>query len=67
LFPIQLVEGKLNGNDLIYNGDNEVGKVLIDNNYPFALFKNLNENLILEQKLTCKNSVLRVLKPKWIK
>jgi len=67
LFPIQLVEGKLNENDLIYNGDNEVGKVLIDNNYPFALFKNLNENLILEQKLTCKNSVLRVLKPKWIK
>ena len=67
LFPIQLVEGKLNENDLIYNGDNEVGKVLIDNKYPFALFKNLNENLILEQKLTCKNSVLRVLKPKWIK
>ena len=67
LFPIQLVKGKLNENDLIYNGDNEVGKVLIDNNYPFALFKNLNENLILEQKLTCKNSVLRVLKPKWIK
>ena len=67
LFPIQLVEGKLNENDLIYNGDNEVGKVLIDNNYPFALFKNLNENLILEQKLKCKNSVLRVLKPKWIK
>ena len=67
LFPIQLVEGKLNENDLIYNGDNEVGKVLIDNNYPFALFKNLNKNLILEQKLTCKNSVLRVLKPKWIK
>ena len=67
LFPIQLVEGKLKENDLIYNGDNEVGKVLIDGNYPFALFKNLNENLILEQELTCKNSVLRVLKPKWIK
>ena len=67
LFPIQLVKGKLKENDLIYSGDNEVGKVLIDGNYPFALFKSLNENLILEQELTCKNSVLRVLKPKWIK
>ena len=67
LFPIQLVKGKLEENDLIYSGDNEVGKVLIDGNYPFALFKSLNENLILEQELTCKNSVLRVLKPKWIK
>ena len=67
LFPIQLVEGKLKENDLIYNGDNEVGKVLIDSNYPFALFKYLNKNLILEQELTSKNSVLRVLKPKWIK
>ena len=67
LFPIQLVKGKLEENDLIYSGDNEVGKVLIDGNYPFALFKSLNENLILEQELTCKNSVLRILKPKWIK
>ena len=67
MFPIQLVKGKLEENDLIYSGDNEVGKVLIDGNYPFALFKSLNENLILEQELTCKNSVLRILKPKWIK
>ena len=51
LLPIDLIEGELNQDDLIYNGNFEVGKVLINNEYPFALIKYLDENFI------CRGSV----------
>ena len=67
LLPIQLVKGELNENDLVYDGNNEMGKILIDGTYPFALIKNLNENLIPEKKFTSKNCVLKIIKPEWLK
>ena len=44
LLPIYLIEGEINQDDLIYNGDFEIGKVLISNEYPFALIKYLDDN-----------------------
>ena len=44
LLPIEVIEGELNQDDLIYNGDFQVGKVLIGNEYPFALIKYLDDN-----------------------
>jgi len=67
LLPIQLVKGELNENDLVYDGNNEIGKILIDGTYPFALIKNLNESLIPEKKFTSKNCVLKIIKPEWLK
>ena len=43
LLPIEVIEGELNQDDLIYNGDFQVGKVLIGNEYPFALIKYLDD------------------------
>jgi folate-binding protein YgfZ len=44
LFPINVINGKLYEGESIYNNEIEIGKVLIDSDYPFALIKFLNEN-----------------------
>ena len=44
LLPIELVEGKLNENDTIHINKIDVGKVLINDEYPYALIKYLDDN-----------------------
>ena len=39
-----MFDGKLTEGDSIYYNENEIGKVLIDKYYPFALIKYLDEN-----------------------
>jgi len=67
LLPIELIEGKLNQDDLIYSGEFEIGKVLIDNEYPFALIKYLDNNFDQKNDFKSKNAKLRIKKPDWIK
>mgnify|MGYP003719605269 CR=1 FL=1 len=43
LLSIQLIEGKLIEGSPIKNNDNEIGKVLINNQYPFAIVKYLSD------------------------
>jgi folate-binding protein YgfZ len=66
LLPIQLIEGSLNQDDLIYNGEFQIGKVLISNEYPFALVKHLDNNFNEKDELTSNNSILKIKKPEWI-
>ena len=67
LLPIELIEGELNQDDLIYNDEFEVGKVLINNEYPFALIKYLDDYFIKGIIFKCKNAKLKIKKPDWIK
>ena len=67
LLPIHLVKGKLNKDDAIYYENTEIGKVLIDNEYPFALVKYLDNNFNESKDFISKNSILKIKKPKWIK
>ena len=67
LFPIHLIKGKLNKDDAIYYQNIEIGKVLIDNEYPFALVKYLDDNFNESKDFISKNSILKIKKPKWIK
>ena len=67
LLPVELIEGELNQDDLIYNGEFEVGKVLIDNEYPFALIKYLDNHFIKGNEFKCKNAKLKINKPEWLK
>jgi len=66
LLPIELIEGELNQDDLIYNGEFEVGKVLISNEYPFALIKYLDDNFDQENEFKSKNAKLKIKIPSWI-
>ena len=67
LLPVELIEGQLNQDDLIYNGEFEVGKILIDGEYPFALIKYLNDYFVNQIEFKTKNAKLKIRKPDWIK
>ena len=67
LFPINVLNGKLHEGESIYNNEIEIGKVLIDNDYPFALVKYLNDNFDEKVDFNTKNASIRIKKPDWIK
>ena len=66
LLPIQLISGKLAEDAPIYANDIEIGKVLINDEYPFALIKYLDENFKKDTELKSENAVLRIKIPNWI-
>ena len=66
LLAIQLISGKLTEGASIYANDIEIGKVLINDEYPFALIKYLDENFKKDSELKSKNAVLRIKIPNWI-
>ena len=67
LFPINVLNGKLHEGESIYNNEIEIGKVLIDNDYPFALVKYLNDSFNEKVDFNTKNASIRIKKPDWIK
>ena len=67
LLPIDLVEGELTEGESIYYKENEIGKVLIDKEYPFALIKYLDENFNEKSNFNTKEASIKIEKPDWIK
>ena len=67
LLPINVVDGKLSEDEKIYNNEVEVGKVLINEEYPFGLIKFLNKNFDKEQIFKSKNGKFKVFVPEWLK
>ena len=66
LLPINLIEGELNKDDVIYNKNYEIGKVLLHNKYPFALIKYLDDNFNQKNELQTKNAKFKIRIPSWI-
>ena len=67
LLPISMIDGKLTEGESIYYNDNEIGKVLIDKEYPFALIKYLDENFNGKSDFNTKEASIKIEKPNWIK
>ena len=67
LFPINIINGRLHEGESIYKDEIEIGKVLIDSDYPFALIKYLNENFDENANFKTKEASINVNKPDWIK
>ena len=67
LFPINLIDGKLKEGENIYANGNEIGKVLIENDYPFALIKYLDKNFDEKLNFKTKEANLSIKKPNWLK
>ena len=67
LFPINVINGKLHEGESIYNNEIEIGKVLIDSDYPFALIKYLNENFEEKANFKTKEASININKPDWMK
>ena len=67
LLPINIVNGELTVGESIYYNENEIGKVLIDNDYPFALIKYLDENFNGKSDFKTKEASIKIKLPDWIK
>tara|TARA_B110001450_G_scaffold99854_1_gene94671 strand:+ start:205 stop:1092 length:888 start_codon:yes stop_codon:yes gene_type:complete len=67
LLSIKLISGKLSDEAPIYSNNIEIGKVLIEDEYPFGLIKYLDENFKEDSDLKSENAVLRIKVPDWIK
>ena len=66
LFPIDLVNGKLHEGESIYNKDIEIGRVLINEDYPFALIKYLDKNFEENTEFKTKEAAIKIKRPNWI-
>ena len=67
LLPIEIINGKLSENEKIYSNKIEIGKVLINEEYPFALIKFLDKNFDKKQIFKSENGTFKILIPEWLK
>jgi folate-binding protein YgfZ len=67
LLPINITKGELTEGESIYYNENEIGKVLIDNGYPFALIKYLDENFNGKSDFNTKEASIKIKLPDWLK
>ncbi len=67
LLPIEIIDGKLSEDETIYYNDIDIGKVLINEDYPFALIKYLNENFNKDFIFKSKSATFKIYIPEWLK
>ena len=67
LLPLEIIDGKLSEDEKVYHNDVEIGKVLINDDYPFALIKYSNENFNKDFTFKCKNGSFKIFIPNWLK
>ncbi|WP_440924599.1 CAF17-like 4Fe-4S cluster assembly/insertion protein YgfZ [Candidatus Pelagibacter sp.] len=67
LLPVEIIEGKLNEDETVYCNQIEIGKILINEEYPFALVKFSNENFNKDLTLKSKNGSFKIFIPEWLK
>ena len=67
LLPLQLIKGELKEGSSIFNNENEIGKVLINDDYPFGLIKYLDDHFDQKSEFKSEKAILKIKIPKWIK
>ena len=66
LLPIKVIEGDISAGQSIFIEKTEIGKVLIDKNYPFAVVKHTSEKFNFDLVFKINNATIRIIKPKWL-
>ena len=68
ILPIQKISGEIFENDIIKYKDKEIGKIMIDKPYAFALVKVVEPDIkeFNNTELVCGNSKVKILIPDWI-
>ena len=66
LLPIKVIEGDISAGQSIFIEKTEIGKVLIDKNYPFAVVKHTSEKFNFDLVFKMNNATIRIIKPKWL-
>ena len=67
LLPIEIIDGKLEEDEAVYCNNVEIGKILINEEYPFALIKFENENFNKDLTFKGKNGSFKIFVPEWLK
>ncbi len=65
LLPIEVIEGDLESDIVSFEKD-EIGKVLINDDYPYAIIKVKNEKFEFDKTFNCGSAKVRVKKPNWL-
>ena len=64
LFAIKVLEGQINSEEITFKNKN-IGRLLINNKYPFALLKLENKKFDFDVDLKCGDAKIKALKPYW--
>tara|TARA_B100001094_G_scaffold316678_1_gene358193 strand:- start:1900 stop:2787 length:888 start_codon:yes stop_codon:yes gene_type:complete len=67
ILPIEIIKGKLAEGEKILSNDIEIGQVLINEEYPFALVKYLDKNFNKDLEFKGKNGSFKIFVPQWLK
>ncbi len=67
LLPVEIIDGKLDEDETVYYNNAEIGKILINEEYPFALIKFSSENFNKNLTLKSKNGSFKIFVPEWLK
>ncbi len=67
LFPVEVIEGQISENEKIINNGVEIGKILINDEYPFAIIKFLDKNFDKDKIFKSENGSFKILIPEWLK
>ena len=67
LLPIKIIDGNLSEDEKILNNYFEIGRVLIEKDYPFALIKYSDQNFNRDTIFKSKNGSFKIYIPPWLK
>ena len=67
LFPVEVIDGDLNKEKIINCDNSELGKVLINNKYPFAVIKFKDKKFKFDKIYKCGVASIKIKKPSWFK
>ena len=65
LFAVKILEGSIKDEKII-SKEKEIGKILINNQNPFALIKFENNNFNFENTYKCGDAKIKIKKPLWL-
>ena len=68
LLPLNVKKGKILENDLIKFNNSDIGRILIQEPFPFALIKVTDPNIkeFFNKDLVCGSAKVQILKPDWL-
>jgi hypothetical protein len=66
LFPIKVTKGSFSNEEKIFFEKKEVGKILIKNDFPFAIIKYRDKDFDFENQYICGDATIKIIKPNWI-
>jgi folate-binding protein YgfZ len=66
LLPIKIIKGNINKDDVIFDKNEDIGRILIDEDHPFALIKITSKKFNFNTMYTTKSATLKIIKPDWL-